>query len=129
MKIKIVNNPVVTGGSIEADSYRKKLQKLAGQWVEVETKYLFQDQFNTAELRVMSRNVADIQDDIRENFIFDSWTGKKYKNRNSLPKKVRERNKTDISSYLFIMRHHPHGDNVSLVKIFAKNKKIVKNNC
>jgi hypothetical protein len=114
MKILIVNNPVVTGGSIVTDNYRKALQALAGQWVEVETQYLFQDQFNTKDLRIMSRHVADIQDDVRENFVFDGWTGKKYKNRNSVSKKVR--NRTNKDYHLFVMRKHPHGDNINLVR-------------
>jgi hypothetical protein len=117
MKIKIVDNPVVTGGSVVTNNYRKALQALAGQWVEVDTQYLFQDQFNTKELRVMAQNVADIQGDVRGDFVFDSWTGKKYKNRNSLPKKVRDRNKTtDVFPYLFIMRQHPRGNKISLVR-------------
>ena len=116
MKILIVNNPVVTGGSIVTDNYRKALQALAGQWIEVETQFLFQDQFNTKDLRIMASHVEDIQDDIRENFIYDWWTGNKYKNRNSLSKKVRNRNKSDEIKYLFILRRHPWGGKVVLIK-------------
>ena len=65
MQIRIKEDSVVCGGSIETDEYRKKLQDLAGQWVDVETEHVFGDQFNTSELRVMISNVAEIKDDVR----------------------------------------------------------------
>ena len=60
MRIKIVKNPVVCGGSSEAYHYRLALQKLKGRWVQVETDYIFNNQYNTPELRVMDENVEKI---------------------------------------------------------------------
>jgi hypothetical protein len=80
MMIKIVDEPVTTGGSSQASSYRQKLGEAAGCWVEVDTKYLFNDQFNVtdgnhpgANLRVMLRNVAEIKNDVRVNRKFCRW--------------------------------------------------------
>ena len=60
MKIKIIKHPVVCGGSVEAHKYRLALQKLGGRWVNVETDYIFRDQYNTATLRIMDVNVEKI---------------------------------------------------------------------
>lgn len=111
MKIKIVQNPIVCGGSLEIDKYRKMLQAVAGQWLEVETQYLFQNQFNTVPipsisksgLRVMAGHVQDIKDDIRPNRLFDMWTHKNYKNKNSLPKKVRSRKNFKKNIYRMVI--------------------------
>ena len=75
MRIKIIDNPVVTGGSMEADGYRKELQKVAGQWLPVETKHLFGDQFNTEKLRVHIRDVHDIDNDVRPMAAKCGWCG------------------------------------------------------
>lgn len=47
-------------------SYKDKLNELNGTWVDVETEYLFKDQFNTKELRIMARHVKEVKDDIRK---------------------------------------------------------------
>lgn len=84
MEIKIKKEPVVTGGDAMAHSYRQSLQKAAGQWLTVETEYLFKDQFNTAPdpnlgipgLRVMIRNVEDIRGDVRDHRMRCNYCGK-----------------------------------------------------
>jgi len=53
MKIKIRDNPSCYLG------------QLAGKTVDVETEHLFNDQFNTADFRVMLKDVVEIIDDIR----------------------------------------------------------------
>lgn len=83
MRIKIVDNPVVTGPSIEADKYRKALKSYAGQWLPVETGHLFGDQFNTAppsNLRVFIKDVADIEGDVRPAAARCGWCGTTYIN-------------------------------------------------
>lgn len=55
MKIRIKDNP---------SGY---IRDLAGKVVDVQTEHLFNDQFNTAEFRVMQADVAEIIDDIRVN--------------------------------------------------------------
>jgi hypothetical protein len=70
MMIKIVDQPVVIDGGASYNSYRQKINEVAGCWLEVETDYLFKDQFNTAaphHLRIMMRNVAEIKNDVRVN--------------------------------------------------------------
>lgn len=67
MRIKIVSNPVVCGGSLAANQYRKVLQGLRNRWIKVETDYIFANQYNTVPckgsengLRVFAENVAKI---------------------------------------------------------------------
>jgi len=74
MMIKIVDQPVVHDGGASYNSYRQKINEVAGCWLEVDTKFLFKDQFNTtsgkhsgADLRIMLRNVAEIKNDVRVN--------------------------------------------------------------
>jgi hypothetical protein len=131
MKIKIVQNPVVCGGSVEADRYRKMMQAVAGKWLEVETRHLFQDQFNTVPikgvsehgLRVMACHVERIWCDFRLYRIYDLWTGKNYKNKNSLPKKVRTR--PEFKKWIYKMEHCSQEYKITLVKIpaYKINKK------
>lgn len=55
------------------EEFSKMLEKVQGQWLEVETDHLFNDQFNTAPiegvtalgLRVMHSDVVAIEGDIR----------------------------------------------------------------
>lgn len=50
------------------NEYGKKLAALRGQWVEVETAHVFNDQYNTGapyNLRVMDADVEAVRDDIR----------------------------------------------------------------
>jgi hypothetical protein len=130
MKIKIVKNPIVCGGSLEADRYRKMMQVVAGKWLEVETDYLFQDQFNTAPiagvseygLRVMACHVEEIENDERIWRIFDTYTGKHYKNKNSLPKKVR--NRPDFKKWIYRMTFgSEYKIALKKVPVYKKNKK------
>jgi len=46
-----------------------------GQWVEVNTEFLFKDQFNTYDVRVMLRYVDAIEDDMRRYRKRCSWCG------------------------------------------------------
>ena len=38
-----------------------------GQWIEVETDYLFNNQYNTAEYRICDCMVEAVRDDVRAN--------------------------------------------------------------
>ncbi len=123
MRIKIVENPVVTGAG--NDKFRKMMQAVAGQWLEVETDYLFQNQFNTPPipgvsengLRVMAGNVAEIENDARLGRVFDAYTHKNYKSKNSLPKKVR--NRPDFKKWIQKFKKHPHGSDIALMLVPA----------
>ena len=63
MQILISKEPIVCGASNH--SYRESLKALAGQWVDVETEHLFNDQYNVAHLRIMGQNVRKVKDDAR----------------------------------------------------------------
>ena len=63
MQILIKEEPSI---SFRADQqYKDTLQSLAGKWVEVETKCLFDDQYNIEHLRVFEENVEEVRDDAR----------------------------------------------------------------
>lgn len=57
------------------------LEKIKGQWVEVETEHLFADQFNTVPipgvseqgLRLMIEDVEEIEDDVRQGVVKCGW--------------------------------------------------------
>lgn len=61
-----------------------KLQQIEGKVLEVETKYLFKDQYNTAPipgvsdngLRVMEESVTEVIDDERPGKVRCNWCGK-----------------------------------------------------
>jgi hypothetical protein len=53
-------------------NWAKAMREIEGQWIEIETKYLFNDQYSTVGvrhasngLRIMEADVADIRDDAR----------------------------------------------------------------
>lgn len=60
------------------------LAKVEGQWLEIETDFLFADQFNTGPIpgvsengmRIMAPDVEILEGDIRPGRIFDSYTNK-----------------------------------------------------
>jgi len=66
--------------------YQNALTRLADQEVEVETKYLFDDQYNTPPLdgvsenglRIMERYVEAIIDDVRPGMVKCRWCGNNY---------------------------------------------------
>ena len=73
MRIRIVDTPVVCGGTSKADSYRKSMMAVAGMTLEVDTRYLFEHSFTVKpipgvtkfSLSVMENNVAEVMDDER----------------------------------------------------------------
>lgn len=65
-----------TAGNGYSD-YGKKLKALRGKVVEVETEYLFDDQYNTTNgLRVMDHDVVEVINDQRRSRVKSSWSGK-----------------------------------------------------
>lgn len=63
----------VGGNGEHSNRYRKALESIEGTWVEVETDYLFQSEFNTGPIEGLSENglkiaatyVEAVQDDAR----------------------------------------------------------------
>lgn len=73
-------------GMLHRPEWKDMLEKVEGQWLEVETDYLFDAQFNTAPIpgvsehgmRLMAEDVAEIEDDVRPGRVFDQYTHKHY---------------------------------------------------
>lgn len=64
MQIKIKKNAYVFSND---SKMRDWLIKNEGQWIEVETDYLFANQYNTAEYRIWDSMVEAVRDDARIN--------------------------------------------------------------
>ena len=70
-------------GMLHRPEFAEMLRKLEGQWLEVETKHLFSDQFNTAPipgvsdqgLRLMVQDIDAIEGDVRDGVIKCNWCG------------------------------------------------------
>ncbi len=68
------------GGVGVAKDYYEELNKLDGKWIEVETSFIFKDQFNTVPLReghnglrVHLRNIKEIKNDFRIGRFLCRW--------------------------------------------------------
>jgi hypothetical protein len=87
------NGAPASCGMLHRPDFAAMLKAVQGQWLEVETAYLFADQFNTAPipgvselgLRVMASEVAEIEGDVRPGVIHDGWTNRHYFNREEIP--------------------------------------------
>lgn len=110
MKIKIFENAADQYRSIcmtpdRAGSFRQeyfdKLKEIEGKEIEVETKYLFRDQFNVEGLRVMARSVEKVIDDKRIGRYFDRWT---HKNHAEIPEECKHGERRE---YLFQWKENP----------------------
>jgi hypothetical protein len=68
-------------GMLHNPTFKKMLEAIEGQWLDVETEHLFDDQFNTGPIpgvseygmRIMLNCVADIQDDVRVGVVKCGW--------------------------------------------------------
>lgn len=65
MKIKIKKNAYVFA-SYNSSEMRNWLKEHEGAWVDVETDYLFNNQYNTEKYRIFDSMVEAVQDDARE---------------------------------------------------------------
>lgn len=68
MKILITGSPLLEARATA--NWKEGMKEIAGQWVEVETEYLFDNQYNITTpsgigLRIMQEYVMDVQDDAR----------------------------------------------------------------
>ena len=63
MKIKIKSNAYA--GCSASQVFKDFIEANKGQWVDVETKCLFHDQYNTKQVRIMDSMVEAVQDDAR----------------------------------------------------------------
>jgi hypothetical protein len=68
-------------GMLHSPKFAKMLEAVEGQWLEVETDHLFNDQFNTAPipgvsengLRLMLGDIVAIEDDARIGVVKCAW--------------------------------------------------------
>jgi len=71
------------GMQLHSPKWEAMLEKVQGQWLTVETDYLFNDQFNTVPIpgvstlgmRIMQSDVVAIEDDIRGSMLECAWCG------------------------------------------------------
>ncbi len=78
-------------GMLHNSKFSKMLESVAGTWLEVETEFLFNDQFNTVPvegvtehgLRVMLEDVEEIEGDIRQGVVKCHWCGNQTRRENT----------------------------------------------
>jgi hypothetical protein len=82
VKIRLGAADRVTGGGSSSANFRRALLHIEGLWVEVETKYLFADQFNLVPtphtehgLRLMETEISGIIGDVRSKRKACGWCG------------------------------------------------------
>jgi hypothetical protein len=84
--VKIVIRGKISRGHFTASGWYGKMERIRGKTVEVETKYLFRDQFNTVPirgvsesgLRIMMKDVERIIDDARIGRSRCGWCGEHF---------------------------------------------------
>jgi len=67
MKILIKKNAYLFASHRTPQSFTDAIKKLEGKWVEVEIEHLFNNQYNTKELRIYDSMVEAVKDDARIN--------------------------------------------------------------
>lgn len=77
MKVKI---KTTAGHTYSSEKYHKTLVSLRGQWVEVDTKHLFNNQYNLKDynLRIFDADIEAVQDDERKNRVGCGYCGKQF---------------------------------------------------
>ena len=91
MKIRIRGNAADLYANYQVHTYKSavnwdwynKLEQVQGTTIEVETRFLFQDQFNTppidgvseSGLRIMAQSVEEVIDDVRPGKMRCQWDG------------------------------------------------------
>lgn len=75
MMVLVRDGYLSTGWSMGRDqnTYKTKLESLRGKWVEVETTYLFNNQYNVEGLRLHDEHIVEIKNDQRYG---PTWEGK-----------------------------------------------------
>lgn len=72
MRIKIKKNAYVYA---EKSNLRDFLKANEGKWLEVETSYLFNNQYNTKNFRIFDTMVEEIQNEVRHLWCKNKYTG------------------------------------------------------
>lgn len=79
-------------GISEKDKNNKTLVSLRGQWVDVDTTYLFQDQYNLAgySIRVFDKDISAVRNDMRRGMVKCGYCGKQFLNMDALQEHYRQ---------------------------------------
>lgn len=85
MRVRIVNNPVVCGGTLEAHKYRVAMESFAGKWLDVDTSCLFGNLFNCVSdsgglISIDVQHVSAIEGDVRITAAKCNWCGATFLN-------------------------------------------------
>lgn len=83
-KMAYINRWVISYRQPYSNSFAEMLGKIEGQWIDIETKYLFRDAFNTVPipevsekgLRLSIHDITEIEDDDRPYMMRCNWCGK-----------------------------------------------------
>lgn len=83
MKAKI---NMTAGAEYTHDKYNDTLRSLRGQWVEIDTQYLFHDQYNLKDydVRIFDKDIDAVQDDPRAGMVKCGYCGKQFANADEL---------------------------------------------
>lgn len=83
MLAKIKEN---AGAEYTHDTYNDTLRALRGTWVEVDTSYVFKNQYNLLNypIRIFDKEVEAIQEDIRAGMVKCGYCGKQFQNTDEL---------------------------------------------
>lgn len=68
------------GNDYSRDDYNTTLKQIRGQWVEVDTKYLFKNQYNLSDyaIRVYDKDIEAVQDDARKGLVKCGYCGAQF---------------------------------------------------
>ncbi len=83
MKAKI---NMTAGAEYTHDKFNDTLRSLRGQWVEIDTTYLFNNQYNLKDydIRIFDKDIDAIQDDVRAGMVKCGYCGKQFTNTDDL---------------------------------------------
>ena len=90
MRALIKNNAYVSSHEIGTREYKSNLKKFIednkNKWVDIDTRYLFNDQYNTKDgFRIFDAQIEEIRGDIREGLITCGYCGKQYRGQENKP--------------------------------------------
>lgn len=90
MRALIKNNAYVSSHEIGTHEYKSNLRKFIednkNKWVDIDTSYLFNNQYNTKEgFRIFDSQIEEIRGDIREGLFTCGYCGKQYRGQENKP--------------------------------------------
>ena len=130
MRIKIKESDNLVYDKFKTYKYNEALKNNAGKWIEVETEYLFDDQYNTTIGRIFDRDIQAVENDARKGLAKCSYCGEVFKYFKSCPKGHEEEfkkrlwtfdEKKEAASLFFIDRGYDlYGKPVKTIEEYQK---------